>query len=607
MLRALEHRGPDGEGRYQGRQLVMGMRRLAIVDPLHGHQPYRSESGHLVAVYNGEIYNYPELRREMLARGHTLASDADGEVLVHLYEEYGADFLTHLRGMYALALWDEREGVLLLARDRTGQKPLYLWEHGQTVAFASELKGLMALEEFAPQIDVRQLSTYLAHRFVPAPLTMLKDVTKLEPGEAMRLYADGRRQRWFYWQPALEAIDESISAEQWEERLDALLEETVAEHLMADVPVGLFLSGGLDSSLLAAAAARHYPGTLDAWSAAFGADYPGYDESAWAQRVADQFGIRLHPVDVEWVITAERLAELAYVLDEPMADPTVLPLDGLARHAAQSHRVVLSGEGADEIFAGYAGYGEAASLSRLKYLPAPLRRWWARLDWPGSGAARRSLIPLAERYRGVGFTFSPEQQDRLLWDPLRGSDRTAAVSEYWNHARSLPELQAMQGFDIRWFLPDDVLLKADRIGMHYHLEIRVPYCDHRLVELALAIPVQWRRRGGEGKYFLRRVAQRRLPRPVAQRKKRGFPTPLTDLLTGRLRAVAWETLTDPGALIRQWVNPAEVERWLGALDVRGPAASRQIYALLMLELWSQEMVAHRQRARRVTTRLLPRP
>lgn len=606
MLAALAHRGPDGEGRFFDRQLGMGMRRLAIVDVAHGHQPYRSESGQVVAIYNGEIYNAPELRAELERRGHRMASGADGEVLVHLYEEYGRECLVHLRGMYALALWDGATQCLLLARDRTGQKPLYLWERGQSLAFASEMKAFFPLEDFRAEIDPRQLPSYLAHRFVPAPQTMVKGVTKLQPGEALCLYPDGRRQRWFYWQPDLFRSVAAELPEQWEAELDALLEETVREHLMADLPVGLFLSGGLDSSLLAALMARHYPGPRVAWSAAFGRAYPGYDESAWAERVGMAFGFTVERVEVEWDIHPDRLAELAFILDEPMADPTVLPLDGLARRAAATHKVVLSGEGADEVFAGYAGYGEIESLERLAWLPAGLRALWGRSALPGAGAARRSLEAVQERYRGVGFTFDPAQQDRLLRAPWRGPDRTAAVAAYWDQARALHPLQAMQGFDVRWFLADDVLLKADRIGMHYHLEVRVPYCDHRVVELALALPPAWRWRAGGGKYLLRRVARRHLPPAVAARRKQGFPTPLARLLSGRLRTVAWDTLTASGALLRQWMDPEEVERWLAQLDLKGPQVSRQIYALLMLELWAQEMAAHRLRIREALPTPLPR-
>jgi asparagine synthase (glutamine-hydrolysing) len=337
-------------------------------------------------------------------------------------------------------------------------------------------------------------------------------------------------------------------------------------------------------------AAKTHSGPIHAWSAAFPSRYRGYDEFAWAKQVADLYHLPIHRIDVDPAISPERVRELAYVLDEPMADPTVLPLDGVAQAASAVNTVMLSGEGADEIFGGYAGYGEVHSLKWLRRVPPAVRRWWINQGFKGSGAFRRAGEPIADRYRGVGFTFSAEEQELLLMPDLQVPDRTAAIRDYWETTRNLSELQAMQGFDVRWFLPDDVLLKADRIGMHHNLEIRVPYCDHEVVELALNIPIALRRNSRFDKRVLRRVAERHLPSPIVWRPKQGFPTPLTTLMGGALYDMAYDTLTDPRFVQRGWFRPQAVEALLGQLATHNPAAARKAYSLLVLELWVQEIV-----------------
>ncbi|CAB1129610.1 Asparagine synthetase (glutamine-hydrolyzing) [Candidatus Hydrogenisulfobacillus filiaventi] len=587
MLDSLAHRGPDDVGHFGEGPLALGMRRLAILDVAGGRQPYRSEDGSVVAVFNGEIYNHRSLAELVRARGHVLASRADGEVLVHLYELFGPAFVGRLTGMFALALYDRRRRRLLLARDPVGQKPLYVWEDGGSLAFASEIKAFFALRNFRAEPDLQHLPAYLAHRFVPGPHTLLKGVRKVLPGEAWLVEA-GHTRRWRYWTPELAALESGGDLAYWADRLEATLLDVVDSHLDSEVPMGLFLSGGLDSSLLAALVGRTRGLKPEAWSAAFSPQYPGYDESGWASRVGQALGLEVHRVEVDPLITPERVRDLAYILDEPMADPTALSLDGVARAAAERHTVMISGEGADEIFAGYAGYGEVASLAALRRIPAPLRRWWAGRGWPGAGAFRRAEEPVAARYRGVGFTFTPAEAQAVLHPDLAGPDRPPEVAAYWTRNDSLPDLQQMQGFDVGWFLPDDVLLKTDRIGMAYNLEIRAPYCDRRVVELALALPLALRRSRAGDKRVLRWVATRYLPRAVVARRKQGFPTPLTRFLEGPLSELAWDVLTGGRAQARGWFRPRAVEALLTAPPSSNTA--RKIYALLMLELWTEELV-----------------
>ncbi len=589
MLTRMAHRGPDGEGKFFEQGVSLGMRRLAVMDVAGGGQPYRSEDGRVVAVFNGEIYNYPELAGTVSDHGHRLISRADGEVLVHLYEMYGSDMVTHLRGMFAFALWDSRHQRLLLARDHVGQKPLYVLENTQTIAFASELKAFYGLEHWRAEVDPAFLASYLGHRYVPAPFTLVQGVTKLQPGEATMFYGNGRRQRWFYWQPPLIEPLRAADIDRSAGELDALLTTVVQEQLAADVPIGLFLSGGLDSSLIAAmagAAGRR----LKAWTAVFPPAYPGCDESEWASEVAGRWALPLERVEVDWNISAERLKQLAYILDEPMADPTVLPLDGLARAVGGQTVVVLSGEGADEMFAGYAGYGEPASLKPLDSIPPLMKRAWIALGGPGSGALRRTLTPMSQRYRGVGFTFDQNAQEALLRREWMFPDRPEAIAHYWSQMAATSPLQAMQGFDLKWFLADDVLLKTDRIGMHHHLEIRTPFCDHRIVEWAMRSPLALRRNNHRDKWILRQVAKRYLPRTVVERPKRGFPTPLTAWLSGPLQEIAWDTLAGSRLMLGEWLKPEAIRAFMESwrrLKRPNSQLSRQVYALLMLEFWLQ--------------------
>lgn len=600
MLKILEHRGPDGQGTFFDRGLALGMQRLAILDIDHGHQPYRSEDGHIVAVYNGEIYNYPALQRELTQKGHRLKSRSDGEVIVHLYEEYGANFVQHLIGMFAIAIWDGRHQQLLLARDHVGQKPLYLLQGRRFWAFASEIKAFAALPGYVPQVNPQALPTYLAHRYVPAPDTLLEGVQKLEPGQIVTIRHDGSLRKRKYWTPDTTSPGANATGKSWSEQLDALLTEVVDSHVVADVPVGVFLSGGLDSSLLASLAGQARP-DISAWSVHMPAPYKDYDELAWAQRVADFVHLPLHQVDVMPSITPERLHQLAYILDEPMADPTVLTLDRLVQEASNTHTVMISGEGADEIFAGYAGYGEVQSLAWLRRLPRFLRQWWVSHGYKGSGALKRASVPIQERYYGVGFTFYPSEIERILSGDVTGSVRSSEVARYWDTLDTESELQAMQGFDIRWFLPDDGLLKADRIGMHHQVEIRVPYCDYRVVDLALRMPLSLRRHGQQDKRVLRQVGARHLPKNVVYRTKRGFPTPLTRLMGGPLYDTAYDLLTDQKFRQRGWFNTDQVESLLGQLAEGSARAARMAYALIMLELWTQQMVD------RVAIRIESRP
>lgn len=594
MLRHMAHRGPDGEALVDGPAGTVGMNRLAILDPAGSPPPYLSQDGSVAVVFNGEIYNHGALRADLEARGHVLAGDSDGAVLPHLYQAYGLAMLDRLVGMFALAIVDRRRGELHLVRDRLGIKPLYVWARGRTVRFASELTAFAAWPDFPPPVREDRLAHYLACRFVPGPDTLLAGIEKVVPGTVLTVTADGRIRRRTWWtlpprQP------EPVPARQAEEEFRALWFQVVRDHLEADRRLGFFLSGGLDSSLLAAAK----PAATGAYPALVlgpGDHGRAYDERTGAAAVAKATGLSLAvaPLDDP---TPDEVRTVVRHLGEPLGDPTVLSFDRLARAARDAGwTVALSGEGADELFFGYPHYREAFWLDAL----APAARLAARTalgarylsgDGPGAGRLRAALTPPAAHYRGVGVTFPrPEQIGASPLGALPFDARGIGIP-----VEDRPRLEQMRAFDIRWFLPDDTLLKCDRLGMRYQVEVRVPYLDHRVVEWAWLRPPRLFLTPWVAKRVPRRVARALLGAP-ARRPKSGFPTPLGRWLAGPLRPFAEDVLRSRTFRERGWVDAGIVDALFRGIRPEGSAAGRRIWALLALELWTEEVADRRYRS-----------
>jgi asparagine synthase (glutamine-hydrolysing) len=593
MLNRMAHRGPDGHALVDGPAGTVGMNRLAVLDPAGSPPPYLSEDGSVAVVFNGEIYNHRALRAELTARGHVLAGAGDGEVLPHLYEEYGLNLLDRLVGMFALAVVDRRRGELHLARDRLGIKPLYVWVRGRTVRFASELTALAAWPDFPPAVREDRLPHYLACRFVPGPDTLLAGIEKIVPGTVLTVGADGRMRRRTWW-TLPDRPPEPVPARRAEEEFRALWSRVVQDHLEADRTLGVFLSGGLDSSLLAAA----LPGQarlLPALVLGPGGHGTAFDERAGARAVAQATGLSLETAPFDDP-TPDEVRAVVRHLGEPLGDPTVLSFDRLARAArAAGWTVALAGEGADELFFGYPHYREAfwldglAPLARRLARTAPGGRYLAGRG-PGAGRLRAALAPPPAYYRGVGVTFPrPEDIGAAPLEVLPFDTRSVGVPV---HDR--PRLEQMRAFDIRWFLPDDTLLKCDRLGMRYQVEVRVPYLDHRVVEWAWLRPPRLFIRPWAAKLLPRRVAASLLGR-AARQPKNGLPTPLGRWLTGPLRSFAEDVLHSRSFRERGWVDADRVDALFAGIRPEGSAAGRQIWALLALELWAQE-IADRGRA-----------
>ncbi|HEY6399198.1 MAG TPA: asparagine synthase (glutamine-hydrolyzing) [Solirubrobacteraceae bacterium] len=596
MTEAMVHRGPDGCGELRREAVHLGMRRLAIIDLVGGDQPQSNEDGSIHVVQNGEIYNYRELRQELLARGHRLRSESDTEVLVHLYEDLGPMFVERLRGMFALALWDERRTQLLLARDRFGIKPLFYAcsESRGTLAFASELTALALAAERTPDLDPVALEAYLTFNSIPAPLSILAGHRKLSPGHVLIAEQGAVRiERFARPAPVPENAVRTEGSAALVDELLARLRDSVRAHLIADVPVGVLLSGGIDSSLITALAAGEVGGGLRTFSIAF--REPTFDESARAQSVSERFGTEHHPLVLE-PDAVSLLPRIVQALDEPLGDSSLLPTFLVSELAAGEVKVVLTGEGADELFGGYETYLADVLADRLAPLASVLRPMIERLpsssrrvslDYRAKRFARAADLPPLERHLGWKLIFSPEQRERLLAGSARdGADPYAIYRERYAETGGAEPLARMQDLDLGIYLVDDLLVKTDRMSMAHSLEARVPYLDQVVAELALALPRDQRVRGATKKRLLRRAAAAAsVPAGIVHGRKRGFSIPAAAWLRGPMAPFMRELLS-PSNLRRQGIlDPAAVGQVIDAHLDRREDLSRQLWGLMTLTLW----------------------
>jgi asparagine synthase (glutamine-hydrolysing) len=586
MNATLAHRGPDSEGTFLDGGVGIAARRLSIIDLETGDQPLANEDGSVRVAQNGEIYNYRELREELSAKGHRFASHGDTEVIAHLYEEHGLDFAARLRGMFAVAIWDARERRLVLARDRFGIKPLYYRDEAEELRFASELRALPRGE-----VDPEALEAYLAFNFVPAPYSIFRGTFKLPPGHLL-VWKEGkaRLDRFARPQPADADDLRKEPPETLAEELRARMRDSVRAHLVSDVPVGVFLSGGVDSSLLAALAAEESTEPLRTFTIGF--EERSFDETAGARKVAERYATNHR----ELVLRPEPellLRALAEVFDEPFADSSALPTYLVSQLAAEDVKVCLSGEGGDELFGGYYTYSADLLAARLGPI-ARLARPFAELlpssnarisfDYKAKRFTRAAHLPPLERHHGWKEIFAPDvraelRASRSAFDPV---DLLRARFAETEQAEMLSRLQDV---DLGTALVDDLLVKTDRSSMAHSLEARVPFLDTVVTGLALALPRRLKVSGMNKKILLRRAAGPLLPREVVQGKKRGFSIPAAAWLRGELQPFAREVLA-PDVLRRQgFFAPEVVGRLLDRHAARKEDLSRQIWGLLAFTLW----------------------
>lgn len=599
MAAITAHRGPDDQGFHLDGSCIIGMRRLSIIDLAGGHQPFASEDGAVWLVCNGEIYNFRELRRELEDAGHVFRSASDCEVLVHGYEEWGDAFLHRLNGMYNFALWDSRRRRLLIGRDRIGVKPLYWRLDGRRLAFATEAKALLHLPGSRPEVDRAALASYLGLGYVSSPRSMFAGIAKLPPASVLSIEA-GRWHLHRYWEMPAE-VEEGVSDAEWAERIRAGIDRSVARQMVADVPIGAFLSGGIDSSAVVAAMARATRQPVRTYAIGFegsaAADY--YNELPYARRVAEIFGTEHHEIVVRPDV-AGLLPRLLWHLDEPMADTAFITTYLVSQFARRDVTVILSGVGGDELFGGYRrylGHHYAARFSRLpgflqsiargagRLLPADRHSPWLNYARLAKGFLESAELSFADRYRSYLRIMAPALAEELLvgvvpeeWDPL--ADAFAAC-------RQADPCNRMLAVDMASQLPDDLLMLTDKMSMAVSLECRVPLLDHELLEMAATMPESVKIRGGILKAAMKDALADRLPADILHRKKRGFGTPMGAWLKAELSPLL-ERLLSPAALdVRGIFDPGVVGRLLA--DHR---ASRQDYTdallcLLNFEIWAR--------------------
>jgi asparagine synthase (glutamine-hydrolysing) len=598
MSATLVHRGPDSSGEFSDEGVALAARRLSIIDLETGDQPVANENGTVHVVQNGEIYNYRELRRELERAGHSFRTQGDTEVLLHLYEEHGDRFAERLRGMFAIAIWDASHRRLLLARDRFGIKPLYYRHADNELAFASELRALPRGE-----IDLDALEAFLAFNSIPAPLTIFREIRKLPPGHLL-IWEDGRLELRRFARPApLEELREDEEAELVEE-LRSRLRDSVRAHLVSDVPVGVLLSGGVDSAFLAALAAEESSEPLRTFSIGF--EERSFDELAGARLVAERYGTQ-HQELVLRPDAALLLPALADAFDEPFADSSALPTYLVSQLAANDVKVALSGEGGDELFGGYYTYaadllaervGGLARLARplVERLPTSSSR--ASFDYKAKRFVRAAHLPSLERHHGWKEIFAPELRAELTG---RGSafDPVDILRNRYRETVGADELARLQDVDLGIYLVDDLLVKTDRASMAHSLEARVPYLDTVVTNLALALPTRHKIRGLSKKVLLRKAAAPLLPREIVHGKKRGFSIPAAAWLRGELEPFARQTLSRETLERQGFFHPDVVTRLLDDHVAGREDRSRQLWGLLAFTLWHE---CHVERAPQVPSR-----
>jgi asparagine synthase (glutamine-hydrolysing) len=591
MNETLVHRGPDSEGSLIDGPCGLAMRRLSIIDLAGGDQPISNEDERIQVIQNGEIYNYRDLMDELRARGHTFSTHSDTEVLVHLYEERGPAFVEELRGMFAIALWDSRENRLLLARDPFGIKPLYYRVAGGTLSFASELKALLRQPGFSRDIDPEALEAFLAFNSIPAPLTIFKQVRKLPAGHLL-VAERGEVSVSRYARPTPVGADQvrSEGEEALAEELRERLRNSVRAHLVSDVPVGVLLSGGIDSCALTALAAAESGYRVSTFSIGF--EESSFDELGQARLVTERYGTDHHELILR-PDAVDLLPKLVDAFDEPFGDSSALPTYLVSALAADTVKVVLSGEGGDELFGGYYTYvadrlaprvGRAAPFLRplVERLPSSSQK--VSFDYKAKRFVRGAHLPPVERHHAWKEIFSPEVQRQLLVAP-RGSDPLDHYRARYAETEGADELARLQDLDLGVYLVDDLLVKTDRASMAHSLEARVPFLDPVVAELALALPTKQKVRGFQKKRLLRKAVAPLLPREIVRGRKQGFSIPVAAWLRGDLAPFARDVLSNETVTRQGLLRPEAVIRVLDDHISGREDLSRQIWGLLSFTLW----------------------
>ena len=595
MCGAIAHRGPDDEGVFISGGVALGMRRLSIIDVAGGHQPIFNEGQTVAVVCNGEIYNFGELRRDLEQRGHRFSTRSDTEVIVHLYEEYGAECIRHLRGMFAFALYDGCARKLLLVRDRLGKKPLYYAVRNGELIFASEIKAILAARPALARVNRRALLEYMYFGYVPDPATAFEAIRKLPPGHLLES-RDGETRVRQYWDLPRYGTSDRASEEELLEEMEQRLAEAVRLRTIADVPLGAMLSGGADSSTIVALMARESGRPVKTFTIGFREDE--FDESRHARLVAQAFGTEHHELIVAPDVVAS-ITQLALQVDEPFGDSSALPTYFVSKLARRHVKVALTGDGGDELFAGYDRYRIHLHERSQEWIPAGVKHWYRTYvhermphGLPGRNLAYSVALGWEERYL-EGISLAPFQRKMgVLTDEfmMQGAP-LAEFREYLANAPADDPLSRVLYLDTKTYLAGDILTKIDRMSMAVSLEARVPMLDHKFVEWVTALGPRWKMRDGNQKYILRKLAERvGVPREVLDRPKRGFSLPLGRWMRNELKEMIQTILLEPRTLQRGYFNPGGVRQMLDEHFSEGRDHSARLWRMMMLELWHRNVV-----------------
>ena len=593
MCEVIRHRGPDDEGIHVEPGVGLGMRRLSIIDLAGGRQPIHNESGTVWVVFNGEIYNYQELRSELEAHGHHFYTSSDTETIVHAYEQWGEAAFARLRGMFGIALWDRSTRTLLLARDRAGQKPVHYAAGDGRLYFGSEIKSLLAAPAIEPRLNVAALDHFLAFLYTPRDTSIFEGVHKLPPGHFLTWH-DGRIAVRRYWQIA---ADEPFGGSEADavDALRAVLGDAVRSHMISDVPLGAFLSGGVDSSAVVGMMAQSSPRPVKTFSIGF--DDPDVDELDHARTVARHFGTDHH----EFVVRPDGLAildDLIAHFDEPFADSSAIPTWYVSEIARRHVTVVLSGDGGDELFGGYDRYLPHPRVAQFDRLPIPGKRAAAALAWPllphgitGKNFLRHVARDAAGRYLdSVGF-FHADERAALYTGDMRdaaGLDAERRLARHFERFAALPHDSRMMRFDFETYLPEDVLTKVDRMSMAHSIESRVPLLDNRVIDFAASLPARFKIKNGRRKHILKETLQTILPGSILARRKQGFGIPLGTWFRGGLTGLFSDVLDAPRTRQRGYFDGAFVARLLREHLSGERDHTLRLWQLLVFELWHRQ-------------------
>jgi len=606
MGKTLIHRGPDDFGHFVSAYGALGHRRLSIIDlSEHGRQPMSNEDGSVWIVFNGEIYNFQDHVEGLKRRGHTFKSHTDTEVILHLYEEEGIACLDKLNGMFAFTLWDRKRHLIYAARDRAGIKPFHYALAGGQFIFASEIKALLKHPAVSREIDLQAVNEYLSFEYVPAPRSIFTDIKKLLPGHFIRIQ-DGQMEIKRYWAAPYSASLKRKSEAEYAEEFHAILRRSVKRHLMADVPLGVFLSGGVDSSSVSALMRELLPGKISSFNIAF--KESSFDESVYSKQVAEYLGTEHHTQVLDEKKALDLIPEIMNYLDEPFGDASFIPTLLLSKFTREHVKVSLSGDGPDELFAGYPTYS-AHQAARL-YHPLP--------QWVKKGAAQligqlpvsdnnlsfdyrlKKMIsglsepsPARRNYNWLGSFGASDKQGLLssqVTAELRGSSGYEAAEDYYSSCASKDLLEKMLYCDQRFYLQDDLLVKVDRASMAASLEARVPFLDREVLEFASRLPSSLKLRGLTTKYILKRTMRARLPQSILHRKKKGFGIPVAKWFKSQLKPLLLEIFQEDKIRRGRLFNPDKVQRLLQDHFENRKDNRKQIYTLLNFQLWYEKYI-----------------